>query len=128
MDWGYSLEPPSRGGSNEYLQSMFWAEIENISKFLSENFQFLEVKFTIYLIRRVFVMGAQPDLNLLWVHMTKGTLSHITAQMQIEPPHWREMETLTRELILSKINMYLSRFWQKTYSKRKEFATLGIVL
>ena len=73
-------------------------------------------------------MGAQPDLNLLWVHMTKGTLSHITAQMLIEPPHWREMETLTRELILSKINMYLSRFWQKTYSKRKEFAPLGIVL
>ena len=23
----YSLEPPHRGGSNEYLQSMFWAEI-----------------------------------------------------------------------------------------------------
>ena len=24
---GYSLEPPRRGGSNEYPQSMFWAEI-----------------------------------------------------------------------------------------------------
>ena len=23
----YSLEPPRRGGSNEYPQSMFWAEI-----------------------------------------------------------------------------------------------------
>ena len=23
----YSLEPPRRGGSNEYLQSMFWAEM-----------------------------------------------------------------------------------------------------
>ena len=23
----YSLEPPRRGGSNEYLQSMFWEEI-----------------------------------------------------------------------------------------------------
>ena len=23
----YSLEPPQRGGSNEYTQSMFWAEI-----------------------------------------------------------------------------------------------------
>ena len=23
MDWGYSLEPPRRGGSNEYPQSMF---------------------------------------------------------------------------------------------------------
>ena len=39
----YSLEPPRRGGSNEYLQSMFWAEIWKIQSFLSENFQFLEV-------------------------------------------------------------------------------------
>ena len=27
IDWGYSLEPPRRGGSNEYPQTMFWAEI-----------------------------------------------------------------------------------------------------
>ena len=26
IDWGDSLEPPRRGGSNEYSQSMFWAE------------------------------------------------------------------------------------------------------
>ena len=26
IDGGYSLEPPRRGGSNVYLQSMFWAE------------------------------------------------------------------------------------------------------
>ena len=53
----YSLEPPRRGGSNEYPQSMFWAEIRKISAFLSENFQFLEVKFSIYLNRRVYVMS-----------------------------------------------------------------------
>ena len=35
---------------------MFWAEIWKMSEFLSENFQFLEVKFSIYLNRRVFVM------------------------------------------------------------------------
>ena len=35
---------------------MFLAEILKISKFLSGNFQFLEVKFSIYLYRRVFVM------------------------------------------------------------------------
>ena len=49
IDCGYSLEPPRRGGSNEYPQSMFWAEIWKISEFLTENFQFLEVKFSIYL-------------------------------------------------------------------------------
>ena len=27
---GYSLEPPRRGGSKEYPQSMFWAEIRKI--------------------------------------------------------------------------------------------------
>ena len=32
-DCGYSLEPPHRGGSNEYPQSMFWAEIWKISDF-----------------------------------------------------------------------------------------------
>ena len=66
IDCGYSLEPPRRGGSNEYPnrrggsneypQYMFWAEIWKISEFLSENFQFLEVKFSIYLNGRVFVM------------------------------------------------------------------------
>ena len=57
IDCGYSLEPPRRGGSNEYPQSMFWAEIRKISEFfLSENFQFLEVKFSLYLNRHVFVM------------------------------------------------------------------------
>ena len=31
MDCGYSLEPPRRGGSNEYPQSMFWAEMIKIT-------------------------------------------------------------------------------------------------
>ena len=30
IDCGYSLEPPRRGGSNEYSQSMFGAEIRKI--------------------------------------------------------------------------------------------------
>ena len=53
----YSLEPPRRGGSNEYPQSMFWAEIwkKKNQKFLSENFH-LVVKFSKYMKRRVFVM------------------------------------------------------------------------
>ena len=57
IDCGYSLKPPHQGGSNEYPQSMFWAEIWKIWEFLSENFHFfLEIKFSIYLNRRVFVM------------------------------------------------------------------------
>ena len=38
IDCGYSLEPPRRGGSNEYPQSMFWVEIWKKSVFLSEFF------------------------------------------------------------------------------------------
>ena len=34
----YSFEPPRRGGSNEYPQSMFWTEMWKKSEFLSENF------------------------------------------------------------------------------------------
>ena len=26
IDFGYTLEPPQRGGSNEYQQSMFWSK------------------------------------------------------------------------------------------------------
>ena len=53
---GYLLELPQWGSSNEYPQWIFWAEIRKISEFLSENFQFLEVKFSTYLNRRVFGM------------------------------------------------------------------------
>ena len=52
----YLLEPSRRGSSNEYPQSIFWAEIWKISEFLSENFQVLVVKFSIYLNRCVIVM------------------------------------------------------------------------
>ena len=41
IDCVYSLEPPRRGGSNEYLQSMFWAEIwKNIRIFYLKIFIF----------------------------------------------------------------------------------------
>ena len=33
IDCGYLLEPPQRGGSNEYPQPMFWAEIWKILEF-----------------------------------------------------------------------------------------------
>ena len=57
IDCGYTLEPPRRGGSNEYPQSMFWAEIWKISEFLSENFHFFLVKYSVHLNSPVFVMN-----------------------------------------------------------------------
>ena len=59
IDCGYSLEPPHRGGSNEYPQSMFWAEIWKISGFFIWKFSdFSVVKFSVYLNRHVFGMMA----------------------------------------------------------------------
>ena len=40
IDCVFSLEPPCRGGSNEYPQSMFWAVIWKVAEFLSKLFQF----------------------------------------------------------------------------------------
>ena len=53
---GYSLEPPRRGGSNEYHNLCFEQKYEKCQSFLSENFQFLIVKFSIYLNSHAFVM------------------------------------------------------------------------
>ena len=57
IDCGYSLEQPRRGGSNEYPQSMFWAEIWKISYFfISEFFHFLVGKLSVYLNRHVSII------------------------------------------------------------------------
>ena len=45
---GYSLEPPRWGGSNEYPRTVFEQKYEKYQNFFSENFQFLEVKFSKY--------------------------------------------------------------------------------
>ena len=44
IDCGYSLEPPHRGGSNEYPQSMFCAEIWKISEIFIWKFSFFDGK------------------------------------------------------------------------------------
>ena len=63
----YSLEPPRRGGSNEYPQCMFWAETWKYQIFFfSEIFHFLMVKFSVYLNRHVFVMDSLCYLFIVW--------------------------------------------------------------
>ena len=42
---GYPLEPPRRGGSNEYPQSMFWAEIRNNVYPCKPQFYYIKVGF-----------------------------------------------------------------------------------
>ena len=50
---GYSLEPPHLTSTHNLC---FEQKYEKYRRFLSENFQFLEMKFSMYLNRRVFVM------------------------------------------------------------------------
>ena len=57
IDCGYSLEPPRRGGSNEYPQSKFLSRHKkNIRIFYLIFFHILLVNFPVYLNRLVFVM------------------------------------------------------------------------
>ena len=51
MDYGYSFEPPRRGGSNEYPQSMFGVKLFYLKIFI---FFFLVVKFSVYIWIGVF--------------------------------------------------------------------------
>ena len=49
IDYGYSLEPPRLGGSNEYPQSMLWEEIWKIPEFFYlKNFCFGCKNFNIF--------------------------------------------------------------------------------
>ena len=68
INCGYSLEPPRRGGSNEYPQSMFSAEIWKLSEFFFylKIFSFLVVTFLIYLNRSVFLMDKLKSNYSIW--------------------------------------------------------------
>ena len=59
-DCGYSLEPPGQGGSNEYQQSMFWAEIWKMSEFFIWKLSIFGGKISVYVNKRVFVMLRRP--------------------------------------------------------------------
>ena len=84
IDCWYSLEPPRQGGSNEYPQYMFWAEMK-ISEILSENFQFLVVKFSIYLNRRVFVMFViHIDQTVANMHFEEGLVHDLALEAGYE--------------------------------------------
>ena len=71
IDYVYSLEPPQRGGSNEYLQSMFLSRNKKINaypckpQFYCIKLGFKRVK-TIY--RRDFVMEMVTSCSLYTIY------------------------------------------------------------
>ena len=56
VDCGYLLELPLWGSSNEYPQSMFWAEVWKYQFFIWKFSVFGDKKFSVYLSKRVFIM------------------------------------------------------------------------
>ena len=54
IDCGYSLEPPRRGGSNVYPQSMFWAKIRKLSKIFLWKLSIFDLKKLLYIIWACF--------------------------------------------------------------------------
>ena len=82
IDCGYSLEPPRRGGSNEYHNICFEQKYEKYQTFLSENFQFLEVKFSIYLNRYVFVMNSSLTVSRRYFYCDIFVKSSVVFHLQ----------------------------------------------
>ena len=89
IDCGYSLEPPRRGGSNEYPQSTLWAEMWKISEFfIWKFFSFLEVKFPIHLNRRVFVMKCSMKADYqIALKVSVLTIQYLGRLFTIEPEY-----------------------------------------
>ena len=95
IDYGYSLEPPHRSSSNEYPQSMIWAEIWKISVFLAENFQFLELKFSLYLNRRVFVMSRRQSDDIFSYFSQKAGFV-ISCNEMSNPVSWENKKNIPK--------------------------------
>ena len=138
IDCGYSLEPPRRGGSNEYPQSMFGAEIwKKYLNFLSQNFRFLIVKFSVYLNRHIFVIYIQtawrciPNvLKGLFTRDQSIVLNFMCGRENLGPPssvYWRETWQVNAVRRYLRDTCFLQhRFYMKTgfYS---ETMTLNIL-
>ena len=61
IDCGYSLEPPRRGGSNEYPRSMFWAERRGGSNEYPQSMFWAEI-------RKLMYTPVNPSFTILtWV-------------------------------------------------------------
>ena len=70
IDCGYTLEPPRRGGSNEYPQSMFWSKNEKKQVYPPQTpFFYIKVGFKgVY-----FLWTCFPDVIVIVVSMVTFT-------------------------------------------------------
>ena len=90
IDCGYSLEPPRRGGSNEYQQSMVLSRNKKNDVYpYKPQFYYIKVGFKkVKIIWVCFRDGLWSDrtdehagFSLLWKHMSAGTFFHVMSQL-----------------------------------------------
>ena len=93
IDCGYSLEPPQRGGSNEYLQSMFLSRNEKNNVYPCKP-QYYYIRGS-KLYSHVFVMGSAFDCRS-GGHKFGSQVGHITS-MEIEHDYSRHSTDSRRE-------------------------------
>ena len=85
IDCGYSLEPPRRGGSNEYLQSMFLSRNKKNSVYpCKPQFYYIKVVFKgVKIYRRVFMMNT---ITTQTAHIKSQTYKQ--DEVQQRKPFW----------------------------------------
>ena len=69
IDCGYTSEPPHRGGSNEYPQSMFWSK--NKKKYVYPRHHFLYIKVGckgVFITRTCYPDGTLLCIFCVYVH------------------------------------------------------------
>ena len=78
IDCGYSLEPPQRGGSNEYPQSMFLSRNKKINVYPCKS-QFYCVNDEFKGVKSCF----RHDKNLHWAHLESPRMHSFFMQTMI---------------------------------------------
>ena len=78
IDGGYTLEPPRRGGSNEYPQSMFWTQNKKNRHFLHTPVLLYKMWFKgVFISRTCFPDGYDNGQNAQIVKKPIFTVEHL---------------------------------------------------
>ena len=81
INCGYSLEPLPEAVLTSTHNLCFEQKYKRYQSFLSKNFQFLEVKFSIYLNRRVFVMTRNAHYHTCQIPSQRSICAYTTMML-----------------------------------------------
>ena len=114
IDCDNSLEPPRRGGSNEYPQSIFWAEYEKYQNFYLKIFIFWWQKFSIYLNRRVFVINKTESVVFVCFRMfltPTGSLFTGPIPLYYSLFKWNVVDVESLHVLYNSVDLIFWSFW-----------------